>query len=216
MGVWANPSGSVRVRIEECGTKLCGVVVYANEKAKADAAKAGTDVLIGINLLREGLDLPEVSLVAILDADKEGFLRNQRSLIQTIGRAARNVNGRALLYADRTTDSMQFALDETERRRAIQTAYNTEHGIVPKTIYRAIDSPLAELVSGDYVEPRKEDRKASVAGADLEEIDPRNIAKTVDRLRKDMRKAAQKLDFERAAELRDHIRLLEERALELR
>jgi excinuclease ABC subunit B len=174
------------------------------------------DVLVGINLLREGLDLPEVSLVCILDADKEGFLRNQRSLIQTIGRAARNVNGKAILYADRTTDSMQYALDETDRRREIQTAYNEEHGITPTTIYRAIDSPLAELVSGDYVEPRREDRKPTDKGANIEEMDPRNIAKKVVGLRKDMRKAAQKLDFERAAELRDRIRSLEELALELR
>ena len=174
------------------------------------------DVLVGINLLREGLDLPEVSLVCILDADKEGFLRNQRSLIQTIGRAARNVNGKAILYADRTTDSMQYALDETERRRKIQTAYNEEHGITPTTIYRAIDSPLAELVSGDYVEARREDRKPTDKGANIEEMDPRNIAKKVVGLRKDMRKAAQKLDFERAAELRDRIRSLEEWALELR
>jgi excinuclease ABC subunit B len=174
------------------------------------------DVLVGINLLREGLDLPEVSLVCILDADKEGFLRNQRSLIQTIGRAARNVNGKAILYADRTTDSMQYALDETDRRREIQTAYNEEHGITPTTIYRAIDSPLAELVSGDYVEPRREDRKPTDKGAHIEEMDPRNIAKKVVGLRKDMRKAAQKLDFERAAELRDRIRSLEELALELR
>jgi excinuclease ABC subunit B len=174
------------------------------------------DVLVGINLLREGLDLPEVSLVCILDADKEGFLRNQRSLIQTIGRAARNVNGKAILYAERTTDSMQYALDETERRRKIQTAYNEEHGITPTTIYRAIDSPLAELVSGDYVEVRREDRKPTDKGANIEEMDPRNIAKMVVGLRKDMRKAAQKLDFERAAELRDRIRSLEEWALELR
>ncbi len=174
------------------------------------------DVLVGINLLREGLDLPEVSLVCILDADKEGFLRNQRSLIQTIGRAARNVNGRAILYADRTTDSMQYALDETDRRREIQTAYNREHGITPTTIYRAIDSPLAELVSGDYVEARREDRKPTDKGANIEEMDPRNIAKMVVGLRKDMRKAAQKLDFEKAAALRDRIRSLEEAALELR
>lgn len=173
------------------------------------------DVLIGINLLREGLDLPEVSLVCILDADKEGFLRNQRSLIQTIGRAARNAHGRAILYADKTTGSMQFALDETDRRRKIQTAYNEEHGITPTTIYRAIDSPLAELVSGDYVEPRREDRKPSDKGAGVEEMDPRNIGKTVDRLRKEMRQAAQKLDFERAAALRDRIRGLEEWALEM-
>ena len=174
------------------------------------------DVLIGINLLREGLDLPEVSLVCILDADKEGFLRNQRSLIQTMGRAARNARGRCILYGSRTTASMQFAMDETDRRRKIQQAYNEKHGITPTTIYRPIDSPLAELVSGDYVEARPEDRKSTDKGANVEEMDPKNVAKTVNRLRKEMRKAAQKLDFERAAEIRDRIRSLEEWALELR
>src|SRR5690606_34818661 len=111
------------------------------------------DVPVAINLLREGLDLPEVSLVCVMDADKEGFLRNERSLVQTMGRAARNANGHVLLYADRVTESMQKAIDETRRRRAVQEEYNRQHGIIPRTIRRVIDSPLAELVAGDYVDP---------------------------------------------------------------
>jgi len=175
------------------------------------------DVLIGINLLREGLDLPEVSLVCILDADKEGFLRNQRSLIQTMGRAARNAHGRCILYASRVTDSMKTAMDETARRRTLQHAYNQANGITPTTILRPIDSPLAELVAGDYVEARKSDRRAGgEQGTGVEEMDPRNVPKMVERLRKDMRAAAKKLDFERAATLRDRIKSLEEWALELR
>src|SRR5499433_4289699 len=108
--------------------------------------------LFGINLLREGLDLPEVSLVAILDADKEGFLRSTGSLIQTIGRCARNLNGRAILYADRMTDSMKHAMDETNRRRAIQTAYNEEHGITPESIVRPVEMSLASIVAADYAD----------------------------------------------------------------
>ena len=110
------------------------------------------DVLVGINLLREGLDLPEVSLVAILDADKEGFLRSDRSLIQTIGRAARNVNGTVILYADGVTDSMKRAIDETERRRRLQAAFNEEHGITPQTIVKALGSPLVKIYDADYVD----------------------------------------------------------------
>src|SRR6185369_9777431 len=117
-----------------------------------DLRKGEFDVLIGINLLREGLDLPEVSLVAVLDADKEGFLRSQGSLIQTIGRCARHVEGRAILYADRMTDSMKKALDETDRRRAIQRAYNLEHGITPESIVRPVDMSLAAIIEADYVD----------------------------------------------------------------
>src|SRR5262249_60891189 len=119
-------------------------------KILRDLRKGDFDVLIGINLLREGLDLPEVSLVAILDADKEGFLRSSGSLIQTIGRCARNLNGRAILYADNMTDSMKRAMDETDRRRAIQQAYNQQHGITPESIIRPLSMSLAGVVDGDY------------------------------------------------------------------
>jgi excinuclease ABC subunit B len=172
------------------------------------------DVLVGINLLREGLDLPEVSLVCIMDADKEGFLRNERSLIQTIGRAARNVNGHVMLYADRVTDNMKLAIDTTAARRKHQEAYNTEHGITPITIRRAIDSPLAALIAGDFVEVELERPKAKRGDVPLPE-DPRKIPNLLIQLRKEMKKAAGKMEFERAAELRDRIRTLEEVWLEL-
>jgi excinuclease ABC subunit B len=168
------------------------------------------DVLVGINLLREGLDLPEVSLVCILDADKEGFLRNERSLVQTIGRAARNVNGHVLLYADRVTDNMQRAIDETRRRRQVQEAYNAEHGIVPTTIRRETDNPLAALVQGDYVEVPLERPRVRRPGADPIPEDPRRIPALLTQLRKEMKQAAGKLEFERAAELRDRVRDLEQ------
>jgi excinuclease ABC subunit B len=168
------------------------------------------DVLVGINLLREGLDLPEVSLVCILDADKEGFLRNARSLIQTIGRAARNVNGHVILYADRISENMQRSIDETRRRRSVQEAYNAEHGIVPTTIRREIDSPLASLIAGDYVEVELERPRVRRPGADPVPEDPRRIPNLVLQLRKEMKSAAAKLEFERAAELRDRVRELEQ------
>jgi excinuclease ABC subunit B len=173
------------------------------------------DILVGINLLREGLDLPEVSLVCILDADKEGFLRNERSLIQTIGRAARNVNGHVILYADRTTENMQKAIDETKRRRTVQEAYNTEHGIVPTTIRRAVDSPLAALVAGDFLEVDLERPRVPKAGSDPVPEDPRRIPNLVLQIRKEMKQAAAKLEFERAAELRDRLRALEQAMLDL-
>ncbi|MFQ5514251.1 MAG: excinuclease ABC subunit UvrB [Myxococcota bacterium] len=161
------------------------------------------DVLVGINLLREGLDLPEVSLVAILDADKEGFLRSARSLIQTMGRAARNVRGHVLLYADRETDALAVAVHETRRRRARQEAYNREQGITPRTVESRISSLRDSLYEADYVEvPRVAD-----------EIDLGELHGRVEQLRKEMRAAAESLDFERAAELRDRIHELEERAL---
>ena len=170
------------------------------------------DVLIGINLLREGLDLPEVSLVAVLDADKEGFLRSKTSLIQTIGRAARNVNGRCLLYADRVTASMQVALDETSRRRAKQQAYNEAHGITPETIVRAIDSPLAKLLDADYVTVpvRKDDAPEAAAEITLD-----SLPRIIERLRRQMREHARKLEFEDAAALRDRIKSLEGWAMEM-
>jgi excinuclease ABC subunit B len=162
--------------------------------------KGEFDVLIGINLLREGLDLPEVSLVAVLDADKEGFLRSQGSLIQTIGRCARNLNGRAILYADRMTESMRAAMDETERRRAIQQAYNEEHGITPQTIIRAIDMELAGIITADYTDlaDLAEGMPEFGSQAELDEF----IAK----MESDMREAAKKFEFEKAAKLRDTIR----------
>jgi excinuclease ABC subunit B len=164
--------------------------------------KGEFDVLIGINLLREGLDLPEVSLVAVLDADKEGFLRSQGSLIQTIGRAARNLNGMAILYADRMTDSMRRAIDETERRRAIQLAYNEEHGITPQSIISKIDMELAGIVNADYVDVTEEteDVESFTSQEQLDEY----IAK----LETEMRDSAKKFEFEKAAQLRDRVREL--------
>jgi excinuclease ABC subunit B len=166
------------------------------------------DVLVGVNLLREGLDLPEVSLVAIMDADKEGFLRNQRSLVQTIGRAARNENGRVIMYADRVTDSMQQAMDETNRRRKIQTDYNKEHGITPKTIIRSKDSILGQTKVADskrsiknyYIENEETSLAADPVVAYLSKDELQKIA---DRTRKAMEKAAKELEFMEAAKLRD-------------
>jgi excinuclease ABC subunit B len=167
------------------------------------------DVLVGINLLREGLDLPEVSLVAILDADKEGFLRSDRSLIQTIGRAARNVNGTVILYADAMTDSMKRAIDETERRRRLQKSFNEAHGITPQSIVKALGSPLVRIYDADYVDvPMAAEKPAKYRAADL----PRMIRK----LQKEMKQAAERLEFEKAAELRDQIHELENRELTLR
>ena len=161
------------------------------------------DVLVGINLLREGLDLPEVSLVCILDADKEGFLRNKRSLIQTIGRAARNVSGRVLMYADNITDSMRIALDETARRRAIQEAYNEEHGIEPKTIRKAISSivdSLAGAEDGESVQSAAQSLAEEVA-----ELGKEEVMRLLATLEEQMATASEKLDFESAARLRDQI-----------
>jgi len=175
-----------------------------------DLRRGVFDVLVGINLLREGLDLPEVSLVAILDADKEGYLRSSRSLIQTIGRAARNVNGTVIMYADAITDSMRNALDETARRRTVQQAYNVEHDITPRTIIKAIGNPLVAIAEADYVEVPLDEDEAAQEWPPLEEI-PR----VVDRLRKEMKQASNALDFERAAELRDRIVALEQHRLGL-
>ena len=160
------------------------------------------DVLVGINLLREGLDIPEVSLVLILDADKEGFLRSATSLIQTVGRAARNANGRVIMYADTITQSMEKAIGETERRRAIQLAYNEKHGITPKTI----EKEVRELIALGKVEEAAEVRTE----APKKRLSPKEREKTIEKLRAEMRDAAKRLEFERAAYLRDRIRQLEE------
>ncbi|MHB8303147.1 MAG: excinuclease ABC subunit UvrB, partial [Acidobacteriaceae bacterium] len=168
-----------------------------------DLRKGEYDVLIGINLLREGLDLPEVSLVAILDADKEGFLRSAGSLIQTIGRAARHVNGRAILYADKMTDSMTRAIGETDRRRAIQEAYNVENGITPTSIIRSTDMTLAGILKTEYSDIAEEAEAMPESFQSEEDLDA-HIAK----LETAMRDAAQKFEFEKAAKLRDTIRVL--------
>jgi excinuclease ABC subunit B len=169
------------------------------------------DVLVGINLLREGLDLPEVSLVAILDADKEGFLRSQRSLIQTCGRAARNINGRVLMYGDNVTRSMQACIDETGRRRIKQLAYNEEYGITPETVKKGMRSILESIEEKDYVT-----QPVMVAEAGEEYLAPKEIPKLVKKLRKEMLAAAKELNFEKAAELRDRVRKLEAMELALR
>ncbi|MFC3624966.1 excinuclease ABC subunit UvrB [Vogesella amnigena] len=165
------------------------------------------DVLIGINLLREGLDIPEVSLVAILDADKEGFLRSERSLIQTIGRAARNLNGKALLYADRITNSMQRAIDETERRRAKQLAFNAEHGIVPQ----GVNKKIKDIIDGVYHD-KSQQRQQLADTARVAMMDEKTLAKEIKRLEKAMLEAARNLEFEQAAKLRDELKTLKEKA----
>lgn len=172
-------------------------------KLLRDLRKGEYDVLIGINLLREGLDLPEVSLVAILDADKEGFLRSQGSLIQTIGRAARHLEGRAILYADKMTDSMRRAIDETDRRREKQVAYNEEHGITPQTVIRSINDSLATVLKADYADLTEEDATGMPDIATQAELDT-YIAK----LETEMREAAKKFEFEKAAKLRDTVKEL--------
>jgi len=177
-----------------------------------DLRKGGFDVLVGINLLREGLDLPEVSLVAVLDADKEGFLRSATSLVQVIGRAARNVHGRCLLYGDQVTAAMRAAIDETDRRRARQEAYNEAHGITPETIVKSLDSPLAALLDADYLTPPK---TAEEVPREVHDLSLDRLPSTLRRLREEMQSAARRLEFERAAELRDRIRSLEAWALEI-
>ncbi|MCB0357732.1 MAG: UvrB/UvrC motif-containing protein, partial [Bdellovibrionales bacterium] len=166
------------------------------------------DVLIGINLLREGLDIPEVSLVAITDADKEGFLRSERSLIQTIGRAARNAQGRVILYADKVTESMRKAMDETARRRTVQMEYNKEHGIIPKTIKKSVAKGLVE-VFGFSEESAGDNIKKVRATIDKYHNDPRGLSKEIKKLRDQMKKAADNLEFEEAAKIRDEIKRLE-------
>ena len=167
-----------------------------------DLRRGEYDVLIGVNLLREGLDLPEVSLVAILDADKEGFLRSAGSLIQTIGRAARHINGRAVLYADRETDSMKKAIGETDRRRVVQRQYNEANNITAESILKPIDMSLARIVEADYLPIPAEEDEVELPSS------PEEMAKLVERLENQMREAAQKFEFEKAATLRDRIKSL--------
>jgi excinuclease ABC subunit B len=174
-----------------------------------DLRRGVFDVLVGINLLREGLDLPEVSLVAILDADKEGFLRSAGSLIQTSGRAARHVAGRVIMYADRTTASMKMAISETERRRSLQAEYNREHGITPESVVRQIDDVLASVYERDYsVGPSSRD---AVDGFHTQAERDAEIR----RLETDMKAAAANMEFERAAAVRDTLKALRKRELGL-
>jgi excinuclease ABC subunit B len=170
------------------------------------------DVLVGINLLREGLDIPEVSLVAILDADKEGFLRSERSLIQTIGRAARNLEGRAILYADKITNSMDLAIGETERRRKKQIAHNLERGITPKAIVKKV----RDLIDGVYSEKAGKEaerlERDAQARAQVEDMSEKDVSREIKRLEKLMMEHARNLEFEKAARVRDQLALLKEQA----
>ena len=170
------------------------------------------DVLVGINLLREGLDIPEVSLVAILDADKEGFLRSERSLIQTIGRAARNLNGKAVLYADKVTDSMKRAIGETQRRRDRQIEFNAAHGITPRSIVKQV----RDLIDGVYSEKAGQEAEKleqnAMQRARVEDMAEKDIAKEIKRLEKLMLDHARSLEFEKAARVRDELALLKQRA----
>ena len=176
-------------------------------KILRDLRRGVYDVLIGVNLLREGLDLPEVSLVAILDADKEGFLRSAGSLIQTMGRAARHLNGRAILYADVMTDSMRRAIEETTRRRTLQRTYNEANNIEPQSIIKPIDSNLIRIAEADYVtiplEPEEE----------VAEIAPEQMEKYLQELEERMREAARKFDFKQAAAFRDRVKELRARSI---
>jgi excinuclease ABC subunit B len=176
-----------------------------------DLRKGEFDVLVGINLLREGLDLPEVSLVAILDADKEGFLRSAGSLIQTVGRAARNVEGTAILYADNMTQSMRLAIDETDRRRAIQGAYNKEHGITPESIKKNIGELLSSVYEADYVGVPEVAETPEERYRSLEDL-----SKEIKVLEKQMREAAKALEFEQAGQIRDKLKNLRSRELSLK
>jgi len=184
------------------------IVTLERIKILRDLRRGEFDVLVGINLLREGLDLPEVSLVAILDADKEGFLRSESSLIQTVGRAARNANGKAILYADRITESMKRAIDETRRRRSLQEGYNREHGITPRTIIKPIEATLVTAAEADYF-------KVPLELEDMDGYSPEQIDETIKRLEFEMRAHAKRFEFEKAAELRDRIKYLRERELQV-
>jgi len=181
-------------------------------KILRDLRRGEFDVLIGINLLREGLDLPEVSLVAILDADKEGYLRSTTSLIQTIGRCARHIEGRAILYADRRTDSMNQAIDETNRRRAKQISYNKENNITPTSIIKSVDMELAKIVEADYVTVPLDEAGLDAATSGVK--NEQQLAELLQQLETQMREAAKKFEFERAAQLRDRIRSLKQKDLD--
>jgi excinuclease ABC subunit B len=174
-----------------------------------DLRKGRFDALIGINLLREGLDLPEVSLVAILDADKEGFLRSATALIQTFGRAARNVAGRAILYADTVTDSMRIAMDETARRRGLQQDYNAAHGITPQSIVKGIDEVMSSIYERDYLDYTRISEDKDIY------LSPQRRKKRMDELTKLMKEASAALEFEKAAAFRDELTKLKKRELEL-
>jgi excinuclease ABC subunit B len=180
-------------------------------KILRDLRRGEFDVLIGINLLREGLDLPEVSLVAILDADKEGYLRSATALIQTIGRCARHVEGRAILYADRRTDSMNQAIDETNRRRAKQVSYNKENNITPMSIIKSVDMELAKIVEADYITIPVDEAALDSATASIK--NEKQLAEMLQQLETQMRDAAKKFEFEKAAQLRDRIRSLKQKDL---
>jgi excinuclease ABC subunit B len=180
-------------------------------KILRDLRRGEFDVLIGINLLREGLDLPEVSLVAILDADKEGYLRSATSLIQTMGRCARHISGRAILYADSRTGSMNQAISETNRRRDKQLAYNKENNITPESIVKSVDMELARIVEADYVTIPVDDVALDTATANVK--NEQQLAELLKQLEGQMRDAAKKFEFEKAAQLRDRIRSLKQRDL---
>ena len=178
--------------------------------------QADIDVLIGVNLLREGLDLPEVSLVAILDADKEGFLRSERSLVQTVGRAARNVNGKVIMYADRITDSMRKTIDETERRRMVQTKYNEKHNITPATSTRSKASAFDHEKASDLEKVTNrysigQDSSSIAADPIMEYMSKDGVKKAIENHKKQMLKAAKDMDFMEAARLRDEMKQLEEK-----
>jgi excinuclease ABC subunit B len=177
-------------------------------KILRDLRRGEFDVLIGINLLREGLDLPEVSLVAILDADKEGFLRSSGSLIQTMGRAARHVEGRAILYADVMTDSMRKAIDETTRRRRTQQEYNERNGITPQSIIKPVDMSLVRIAEADYVTVPLE------SDDEIEQMTPQQRAHLLGELEERMREAARKFEFEKAAQIRDKLKALRASSVE--
>ncbi|HXG84014.1 MAG TPA: excinuclease ABC subunit UvrB [Pyrinomonadaceae bacterium] len=206
-------SESLTEYFSEVGVKVqylhSDIVTLERIKILRNLRRGEFDVLVGINLLREGLDLPEVSLVAILDADKEGFLRSERSLIQTMGRAARNANGIAILYADRVTDSMKRAIDETQRRRKVQEEYNAEHGITPTTIIKSIDATLVTAYEADYF-------KIPLDLDAFEEYSPKKLRETIANLELEMRHSAKEMKFEQAAEIRDRINYLRTRELQVR
>jgi len=205
-GDWNGDCGTCRLENGEHGVKVrylhSDIDTVERVEIIRDLRKGLFDVLVGINLLREGLDIPEVSLVAILDADKEGFLRGETSLVQTIGRAARNVNGRVVMYADKETDAMRAAMRETDRRRAIQIAYNEEHGITPTTVRKGI-SEMSELLAMEDRAPAKRRRKRTERWDSPEELE-----KTIVSLEEEMLMAADDLRFEEAGRIRDELREL--------